>query len=187
LLPGADRDLAAIVAKRMETAAEAILLETKVTSVKEDKNGLTVTFEGRNAPEDAQTFDRVLVAVGRKPNSLIAGLDKTNVKVNQRGFIEVDRQMRTVEPSIFAIGDVVGDPMLAHKASREARVGVEVIHGRRSAFEPCAIPAVVFTDPELAWTGSLRPMRRSRTFRLKSQNFPGRHRGARQHSIAQTA
>jgi dihydrolipoamide dehydrogenase len=116
LLPGADRDLAAIIAKRMETAAEAILPETKVTSVKEDNNGLTVTFEGRNAPEDAQTFDRVLVAVGRKPNSLIAGLDRTNVKVNQRGFIEVDRQMRTLEPSIFAIGDVVGDPTLAQQS-----------------------------------------------------------------------
>ena len=153
LLPGADRDLAAVVAKRMETTCEAILLETKVTGVKDDKKGLSVTFEGKNAPKGAQIFDRVLVAVGRRPNSAIPGLDKTKVKVNQRGFIEVDGQRRTAEPSIFAIGDVAGDPMLAHKASHEARVAVEVIHGKPSVFEPRAIPAVVFTDPELAWTG----------------------------------
>jgi dihydrolipoamide dehydrogenase len=153
LLPGADRDLAAVVAKRMESYASAILLETKVTGVKEEKDALRVTFEGKNAPNGAQAFDRVLVAVGRRPNSAIDGLDKTKVKVNQRGFIEVDAQRRTAEPSIFAIGDVAGDPMLAHKASHEARVAVEVIHGKPSVFEPRAIPAVVFTDPELAWTG----------------------------------
>ena len=153
LLAGADRDLAAVVAKRMERYCEAILLETKVTGVTDDKQGLTVTLEGKNAPNGTQSFDRVLVAVGRRPNSAIAGLDKTNVKVNQRGFIEVDAQRRTAEPSIFAIGDVAGEPMLAHKASHEARVAVETIHGRSTAFEPRAIPAVVFTDPELAWTG----------------------------------
>jgi len=153
LLPGADRDLAAVVAKRMESCAEAILLETKVTSVRDDKKGLSVAFEGKNAPGGSQVFDRVLVAVGRRPNSNIAGLDRTKVKVNQRGFIEVDAQRRTAEPSIFAIGDVAGDPMLAHKASHEARVAVEAIHGKPSVFEPRAIPAVVFTDPELAWTG----------------------------------
>jgi dihydrolipoamide dehydrogenase len=145
--------LAAVVAKRMGSVCEAILLETKVTGVKDGKLGLSVTFEGKNAPKGAQSFDRVLVAVGRRPNSAIAGLEKTRVKVNQRGFIEVDGQRRTAEPSIFAIGDVAGDPMLAHKASHEARVAVEAIHGRPSVFEPRAIPAVVFTDPELAWTG----------------------------------
>ena len=153
LLPGADRDLAAIVAKRMATYAEAILLETKVTAVKDDKKGLAVSLEGKSAPSGPQNFDRVLVAVGRRPNSAIGGLDKTKVKVNQRGFIEVDAQRRTAEPSIFAIGDVAGDPMLAHKASHEARVAVEAIHGKPAVFEPRAIPAVVFTDPELAWTG----------------------------------
>ncbi len=153
LLPGADRDLAAIVAKRMEANSEAILLETKVTGVTDEKKGLVVAFEGKNAPKSAQNFDRVLVAVGRRPNSAIGGLDRTRVKVNQRGFIEVDAQRRTSEPSIFAIGDVAGDPMLAHKASHEARVAVEAIHGQPSVFEPRAIPAVVFTDPELAWTG----------------------------------
>jgi dihydrolipoamide dehydrogenase len=153
LLPGVDRDLTAIVAKRLETMCEAILLETKVTGVKDDKNGLNVTFEGKNAPAGAQVFDRVLVAVGRQPNSGIAGIEKTRVRVNQRGFIEVDGQRRTAEPSIFAIGDVIGEPMLAHKASHEASVVVEVIHGHPSVFEPRAIPAVVFTDPELAWAG----------------------------------
>ena len=153
LLPGADRDLAAVVAKRMATYAEAILLETKVISVKDEKKGLAVSLEGKSAPGGAQNFDRVLVAVGRRPNSAIAGLDKTKVKMNPRGFIEVDGQRRTAEPSIFAIGDVAGDPMLAHKASHEARVAVEAIHGKPSVFEPRAIPAVVFTDPELAWTG----------------------------------
>jgi dihydrolipoamide dehydrogenase len=172
LLSGADRDLAAFVARRMEAAAEAILLETRVTSVKEGSNGLTVTFEGKNAPHVAQTFDRVLVAVGRKPNSSIAGLDKTRVTVNQRGFIEVDRQMRTAEASILAIGDVVGDPMLAHKASHEARVAVEVIHGRPSVFEPRAIPAVVFTDPELAWTGLTETDAKRQSIPVDVARFP---------------
>ncbi len=153
LLPGADRDLTAVVAKRMATIAEAILLETKVTVVKDEKKGLTVSFDGKNAPSGPQTFDRVLVAVGRRPNSSIPGLDKLRVKVTPRGYIEVDPQRRTGEPTVFAIGDVAGDPMLAHKASHEARVAVEAIHGRESVFEPRAIPAVVFTDPELAWTG----------------------------------
>jgi dihydrolipoyl dehydrogenase len=153
LLPGADRDLAAIVARRMETTSEAILLETKVTGVKDAPKGLSVTFEGKAAPSGAENFDRVLVAVGRRPNSAISGLDKTRVQTNERGFIEVDGQRRTAEPSIFAIGDVVGEPMLAHKASHEARVAVEAIAGHASIFEPRAIPAVVFTDPELAWAG----------------------------------
>jgi dihydrolipoamide dehydrogenase len=153
LLPGADRDLAAIVARRMATTCEAILLETKVTGVKDEKRGLSVRFEGKAAPAGAQNFDRVLVAAGRRPNSSIDGLDKTKVQINQRGFIEVDPQRRTAERSIFAIGDVIGEPMLAHKATHEARVAVEVIAGHPSVFEPRAIPAVVYTDPELAWTG----------------------------------
>ena len=172
LLPGADRDLTAVVAKRMGSYAETILLETKVTSVKDDKKGLSVTFEGKNAPGGAQLFDRVLVAVGRRPNSTISGLDKTKVKVNQRGFIEVDAQRRTAEPSIFAIGDVAGDPMLAHKASHEARVAVEVIHGKPSVFEPRAIPAVVFTDPELAWTGLTETDARKQNIPIEIAKYP---------------
>jgi dihydrolipoamide dehydrogenase len=172
LLPGADRDLAAVVAKRMATYAEAILLETKVTGVKDDAQGLAVTLEGKNAPSGAQMFDRVLVAVGRRPNSAIAGLDKTKAKVNQRGFIEVDGQRRTAEPSIFAIGDVAGDPMLAHKASHEARVAVEAIHGKPSVFEPRAIPAVVFTDPELAWTGLTETDAKKQNIPIEIAKYP---------------
>jgi len=172
LLPGADRDLAAVVAKRMETTCEAILLETKVTGVKDEKKGLSVTFEGKAAPQGAQTFDRVLVAVGRRPNSAIPGLDKTKVKVNQRGFIEVDGQRRTAEPSIFAIGDVVGDPMLAHKASHEAMVAVEAIHGHPTVFEPRAIPAVVFTDPELAWAGLTETEAKKQNLTVEIAKFP---------------
>ena len=172
LLPGADRDLAAVVAKRMETYCEAILLETKVTGVADGKNGLSVTLEGKNAPTGAQLFDRVLVAVGRRPNSNIAGLDKTKAKVNQRGFIEVDGQRRTAESSIFAIGDVVGDPMLAHKASHEARVAVEAIHGHATVFEPRAIPAVVFTDPELAWVGLTEAEAKKQNLAVDIAKFP---------------
>jgi len=156
LLPGADRDLVNVLARRIESMSEAVLLNTKVVAMRDVKNGIAVTFEGEGLPADApreRTFDRVLVSVGRRPNSAVPGLDRTRVKVNARGFIEVDPARRTAEPSIYAIGDVVGEPMLAHKASHEGRVAVESIAGERVAFEPLAIPAVVFTDPELAWCG----------------------------------
>jgi dihydrolipoyl dehydrogenase len=155
LLPGADRDLVDILAKRVNHVMKSVLLNTRVVQMKAEKDGIHVTFEGEGVKSGPtqQVFDRVLVSVGRRPNSKIPGLDSTRVKVNERGFIVVDEQMRTDEPSIFAIGDVVGDPMLAHKASHEGRVAVEVIAGENVAFEPRAIPAVVFTDPELAWAG----------------------------------
>jgi dihydrolipoamide dehydrogenase len=155
LLPGADRDLVDILARRIKTLIKAVLLNTRVTKMVAAKEGIRVTFEGEGV-KDGQTeqvFDRVLVSVGRRPNAKMPGLDRTRVKVNERGFIEVDEQLRTAEPTIFAIGDVVGEPMLAHKASHEGRVAVEVIAGENAAFHPQAIPAVVFTDPELAWAG----------------------------------
>src|SRR5262249_16430817 len=153
LLPGADRDLVEFLAKRMARAMKSVLLETRVVDMKSDAKGIKVTLEGK-AEAAEQIFDRVLVAVGRRPNSgSIPGLDRTQVQIDQRGFIKVDEQRRTDEPSIFAIGDVVGEPMLAHKASHEGRVAVEVIAGENVAFQPRAIPAVVFTDPELAWAG----------------------------------
>ena len=151
LLPGADRDLVNILAKRIESICEAVLLNTKVVSMKEAKNGVTVAFEGEGGTQE-RTFDRVLVSIGRKPNA-VPGIERTRVKVGQRGFIEVAENRQTAEPSIYAIGDVVGEPMLAHKASHEARVAVDAIAGERVAFEPLAIPAVVFTDPEVAWCG----------------------------------
>jgi dihydrolipoyl dehydrogenase len=155
LLPGADRDLVNILARRIDSISERVLLKTKVVAMKETGDGIAVVFEGE-LPEGMskeRTFDRVLVSVGRRPNAAVPGLDKTGIKVNQRGFIEVDAARRTAEPSIYAIGDVVGEPMLAHKASHEARVAIDAIAGERVAFEPLAIPAVVFTDPELAWCG----------------------------------
>jgi dihydrolipoamide dehydrogenase len=145
---------------------KAVRLDTRVVQMNAESGGIRVVFEraaasGEQAVEKAgeataardQLFDRVLVAVGRRPNSKIPGLDRTRVRVNDRGFIVVDDQMRTDEPSIFAIGDVVGEPMLAHKASHEGRVAVEVMAGQNVAFAPRAIPAVVFTDPEVAWCG----------------------------------
>jgi dihydrolipoamide dehydrogenase len=152
LLPGADRDLVDVLAKRVRQTMTSVLLETRVVAMKPEQNGIRVTFEGAVDPKE-HVFDRVLVAVGRRPNSAIPGLDKTHVQVDQRGFIMIDEQRRTHEPSIFAIGDVVGEPMLAHKASHEGRVAVEVIAGENVAFTPRAIPAVVFTDPEVAWCG----------------------------------
>jgi dihydrolipoamide dehydrogenase len=155
LLPGADRDLVDILAKRVNQTMKKVLLDTRVVQMKAEAAGIRVTLDGEglgDAPRE-QVFDRVLVSVGRRPNSKIPGLDRTRVKVNERGFIVVNEQMRTDEPSIFAIGDVVGEPMLAHKASHEGRVAAEVIAGENVAFQPRAIPAVVFTDPELAWCG----------------------------------
>ncbi len=154
LLPGADRDLVDVLAKHVTQTMKQVLLETKVVKMTPESKGIRVTFEGKaGASVPEQTFDRVLVAVGRRPNSKILGLERTHVQVDQRGFIMVDEQRRTHEPSIFAIGDVVGEPMLAHKASHEGRVAVEVMAGENVAFAPRAIPAVVFTDPELAWAG----------------------------------
>lgn len=155
LLPGADRDLVDILAKRISGTMKSVLLNTRVTEMKAEKKGIRVFFEGDGVTSDTkeQVFDRVLVSVGRRPNASVPGLDKTRVQLTERGFIVVDEQMRTAEPSIFAIGDVVGEPMLAHKASHEGRVAVEVIAGENVAFQPKAIPAVVFTDPELAWAG----------------------------------
>jgi dihydrolipoamide dehydrogenase len=149
LLPGADRDLVDVLAKSITKSMKNVWLKTSVTKMAAEPAGIRVTFDSQ--PE--QLFDRVLVAVGRRPNASVPGLDRTKVALDQRGFIVHDEQMRTAEPSIFAIGDVTGEPMLAHKASHEGRTAAEVIAGHKAAFEPRAIPAVVFTDPELAWAG----------------------------------
>jgi dihydrolipoamide dehydrogenase len=153
LLPGADRDLISVVARRLEVVCEAVLLETTVAGLAEEADGVRVTLQGAGGDRSDQRFDRVLVAVGRVPNSDIPGLERTGVQRDARGFVVVDGQRRTAEPTIFAVGDVVGEPMLAHKASHEARTAVEAIAGHKTEFEPAAIPAVVFTDPEVAWCG----------------------------------
>jgi dihydrolipoamide dehydrogenase len=152
LLPGADRDLVDVLAKKIDKAFDQVLLNTKVVGMTEQKDGLKVTFEDQAGAKREQVFDKVLVSVGRRPNRM-PGLDTTKVGVDTRGFIKVNGRRQTAEPTIYAIGDVAGDPMLAHKASHEGRVAVEAIHGDDVVFEPAAIPAVVFTDPELAWAG----------------------------------
>jgi dihydrolipoamide dehydrogenase len=153
LLPGADRDLVLPLHKRLEKMFDDILLNTTVKSLKEESGGIRATFDGADVKEREKVFEKVLVSVGRKPNSEIPGLDKTRVKVGPKGFIQVNKQLQTDDSSVYAIGDVVGEPMLAHKASHEGRTAVEAIAGRKVAFEPHAIPAVVFTDPEIAWAG----------------------------------
>jgi dihydrolipoyl dehydrogenase len=171
LLPGADRDLVDVLARRVSQVMKSVLLETKVVRVKPESAAVRVTFEGNVDPKE-ELFDRVLVSVGRRPNSKIPGLERTHVQVDQRGFIMVDEQRRTHEPSIFAIGDVVGEPMLAHKASHEGRVAVEVMAGENVAFAPRAIPAVVFTDPELAWAGLTEAQAKKEERPVKIAKFP---------------
>jgi dihydrolipoamide dehydrogenase len=152
LIPGADKDVVAPLFKRISKHYEAVYLTTKVTSVEARDEGLLVHFEGAKAPETA-TFDQVLVAVGRRPNGRAIGAERAGVAVDERGFINVDKQQRTNVPHIFAIGDVVGQPMLAHKASHEGHVAAEVAAGRPSYFDVRGIPSVAYTDPEVAWVG----------------------------------
>jgi dihydrolipoamide dehydrogenase len=171
LLPGADRDLVLPLHKRLEKLFAAILLNTTVKSLKDEKNGIRVAFEG-DVKEKEQVFERVLMSVGRRPNSEIAGLDKTKVKVNPKGFIEINEQRQTEEPTVYAIGDVAGEPMLAHKAMHEGRTAVEAIAGHKVAFEPNAIPAVVFTDPEIAWAGLTETQAKEQGREISVAKFP---------------
>ena len=176
LLPGADRDLVLPLHKRLEKLFSAILLNTTVKSLKDEKTGIRVHLEGpgfkENDKEKDQVFDRVLMSVGRRPNSEIPGLDKTKVKVNQKGFIEINEQRQTAESTIYAIGDVAGEPMLAHKAMHEGRTAVEAIAGHKVAFEPNAIPAVVFTDPEIAWAGLTETQAKEQGREITVAKFP---------------
>ena len=172
LLPGADRDLVLPLHKRLEKLFDGILLNTTVSSVSDEGNGIRATLKAQDGSTQEKVFDRVLVSVGRKPNSQIPGLDKTHVQVGQRGFIQVNKQLQTDDPAIFAIGDVVGEPMLAHKASHEGRVAVEAIAGHKVAFEPNAIPAVIFTDPEIAWAGLTETQAQKENREIKVAKFP---------------
>jgi dihydrolipoamide dehydrogenase len=172
LLPGADRDLVLPLHKRLEKRFAAILLNTTVKSLKDEKTGIRVTLEGPDVTEKEQVFERVLMSVGRRPNSEIPGLDKTKVKVNAKGFIEINEQGQTAEPTVFAIGDVAGEPMLAHKAMHQGRTAVEAIAGHKVAFEPNAIPAVVFTDPEIAWAGLTETQAKEQGRQVTVAKFP---------------
>ena len=171
LLPGADRDLVRYLAQRVEKTFQRVMVSTKVRSMKATGDTITVSFEGEGIPPEA-AYDYVLVAIGRRPNARIAGLEKTRVQVTDRGFIQTDFQRRTEEPTIFAIGDVAGEPMLAHKASHEARVAVEAIAGHKAIFEPLAIPAVVFTDPEIAWAGLTESQAEKDGRKIEVARFP---------------
>src|SRR5246127_1881843 len=172
LLPGADRDLVLPLHKRLEKVFDAILLNTTVKSLKEESGGIRATFDGADVKEREKVFDKVLVSVGRKPNSEIPGLDKTQVQVNSKGFIQVNKQLQTDDPFVYAIGDVVGEPMLAHKASHEGRTRIKAIAGRKVAFEPHAIPAVVFTDPEIAWAGLTETQAKENGREIALAKFP---------------
>jgi len=152
LIPGADKDIVKPLLKKVQKEYEAIYLNTRVASIEAQKKGLKVTFEGKDAPETA-TYDKILVAVGRSPNGKLINAEAAGVAVDDYGFINVDAQMTTNVPHIYAIGDIVGQPMLAHKAVHEAKVAAEVISGIKSAFDPMTIPSVAYTDPEIAWMG----------------------------------
>jgi dihydrolipoamide dehydrogenase len=172
LLPGADRDLVKVLQKRLASRMASILLQTTVKSLKVQKNGIKAVLEGPDVGRNARIFDKVLLAVGRRPNSAGLGLANTSIEVDGRGFLKVDGQRRTAEKNIFAIGDVAGEPMLAHKASHEGRVAAEAVAGRRVAYEPVAIPAVVFTDPEIAWVGLTEHEAHDRSIAHKVVRFP---------------
>ncbi len=171
LMPGCDKDLVRPLSKRISKKYKAIHLNTKVSDIKPQKTGLKVSFEGANAPEP-QAYDKVLVAVGRRPNGLKIGADKAGVNVDEAGFIQVDNQMRTNVANIFAIGDIVGGPMLAHKATHEAKVAAEVISGMKSCFEPKTIPSVAYTDPEVAWMGLTEIEAKKQGIEYEKGTFP---------------
>ena len=171
IIPGADRDIVTPLMKRIEKRYAAIHLKTKVTRVDATPDGLVAYFEGGKAPATA-TFDRVLVAVGRRPNGKLIGVETAGVAVDERGFILVDRQMRTNVPHIFAIGDIVGQPMLAHKAVHEGHVAAEAATGRNSFFDAKVVPSVAYTDPEVAWTGLTENEAKARSVKYGKGTFP---------------
>ena len=172
LIPAADRDIVKPLQKRIEKRYEAIMLKTKVTKLEARANGLLASFEGDHAPTEPQLYDMVLLAVGRRPNGKEIAADKAGVIVNERGFIPVDRQQRTNVPNIFAIGDICGDPMLAHKATNEAKVAAEVIAGHKVAFDAMTIPSVAYTDPEIAWMGLTEAEAKAKGIPFEKANFP---------------
>ncbi len=178
LLPGADRDLVRILQARLKTTFEAIHLQTKVAKLEDDGQQITATFESlakgekQGGAPSTQRFDRVLYAVGRTPNSDGLGLEKTRVQIGERGFIEVDPQRRTADPNIYAIGDVAGEPMLAHKATYEAKIVADVLADGKMVYDARAVPAVVFTDPEIAWAGLTETQAKAEGRDVKVAKFP---------------
>jgi dihydrolipoamide dehydrogenase len=176
LIPAADRDIVKPLQKRIEKRYEGIYLKTKVTKLEAKPEGLLASFEGAegssSAPKEPQLYDMVLMAVGRRPNGRDIGADKAGVTVNERGYIPVDPQQRTNVPHIFAIGDICGDPMLAHKATNEAKVAAEVIAGHKVAFDAMTIPSVAYTDPEIAWMGVTENEAKAKGIPYEKAAFP---------------
>jgi len=172
LLPQVDRDLTQILTRRLKTLFPSISLETKVISAKETEQGIEVQMEDKNHTIKEEIFDKVFVAIGRKPNGMDLGLEKTKVKLNEKGFIEVNSSFQTEEPSIYAIGDVIGEPMLAHKASDEGRKIAEILSGQTPRMNAKIIPAVVFTDPEIAWCGLTESVATQQNREIKIVKFP---------------
>ena len=176
LLLGVDQDLVQPLHRRLEAIFETISLNTRVSALKENDNGVAVSFDG-DVDNPGQTFDRVLVAIGRKPATQNLGLENTRVDLDKKGFVVVDAQQRTSDERIFAVGDVVGGYMLAHKASREGKVAAEVIAGQPSAFDVRAMPAVVYTDPQIAWCGVTEEQARKDNIKINVQRFPWKFSG----------
>ncbi len=172
LIPAADRDIVKPLQKRIEKRYEAVMLKTKVTKLEARANGLLATFEGDAAPKEPQLYDMVLLAVGRRPNGKDIAAEKAGVIVTERGFIPADKQQRTNVPHIFAIGDICGDPMLAHKATNEAKVAAEVIAGQKVAFDAMTIPSVAYTDPEIAWMGLTENEAKAKGIPFEKASFP---------------
>ena len=172
LVQGCDRDLVRPLQKRMEKRFESIMLSTKVVSMDAKADGIHVSFEGEAAPKDVQVYDRVLVSIGRKPNGKNIGAEMAGVNINDWGFIPVDKQMRTNVPHIFAIGDIVGQPMLAHKATHEGKVAAEVIAGHKVQFQAMTIPSVAYTDPEIAWAGVTETEAKAQGIDYEKASFP---------------
>jgi dihydrolipoamide dehydrogenase len=172
LLPGVDRDLVAPLHRRLEGLFDKIHLNTTVARLEETPQGIRATLEGGEVADRTPVFERVLVAVGRRPNSRDLGLDRAGVEVDARGFIKVDERRRTTAERVFAIGDVAGEPMLAHKASYEGKVAVEVIAGEPAVYDVRAVPAVVFTDPEVAWCGLTETEAQKENREVKRLRFP---------------
>jgi len=172
LMPGVDKDIIAPYTKRVKQRYSSIMLKTKVTKVDAKKDGLYVTFEGEQAPKEPVRFDKILSSVGRTPNGKLIAAEKAGVNVDERGFIAVDKQQRTNVPHIFAIGDIVGNPMLAHKAIPEGRVAAEVIAGKKHYFDPKCIASVAYTDPEVAWVGVTETQAKEQKINYGTGTFP---------------
>ncbi|RUO26600.1 dihydrolipoyl dehydrogenase [Aliidiomarina minuta] len=172
LIPAADKDLAKVFTKEIKPKFDNIMLETKVTKVEAKKDGIHVTFEGKNAPDKPVKYDAVLVAVGRTPNGNKIGADKAGVEVDDKGFIKTDNQLRTSADNIFAIGDIIGQPMLAHKATHEGHVAAENIAGKKHFFEPKVIPSIAYTDPEVCWAGVTEKEAKEQGIKYEAVTFP---------------